>query len=363
MKKSLKNAVVTLAVGLALNIILGVSKLVVGVLSESVSVASDAVNNLSDSAVSVVTIVAVWLSSRAADHDHPFGHGRYEYIAAFVLGAVIAAVAVELFISGVKRIVTPVDIDANAAMWATLGGSVAIKSFMTVFYRVRSRSGSGSDVIRAASVDSFSDAIVTALVLACMLAERFTGVHIDGYASLAVSVFILVTAIKIIKTMVSRLLGERPDPELDSRITEIITGRADVVSAHDLAINDYGPAHKIAEVDVVFPAKMSFVDVHTACDALEREVFAKTGVRLCVHADPDIADDERLCEISSAVGEALAAFGATAHDISVDDEARCVRLDVLLPGDNAPRTEIVGLVTARVRAVLDYSVEVDIDYI
>ena len=126
MNKRTKNAVLTLVVGLILNIALGAAKLTAGVISESVAVASDAFNNLSDAAVSVVTILAVWLSARAADHDHPFGHGRYEYIAAFVLGAVIAAVAVELFISGVKRIIEPAEIAAGALLWATLGVSVEI---------------------------------------------------------------------------------------------------------------------------------------------------------------------------------------------------------------------------------------------
>ncbi len=362
MNKRTKNAVLTLVVGLILNIALGAAKLTAGVISESVAVASDAFNNLSDAAVSVVTILAVWLSARAADHDHPFGHGRYEYIAAFVLGAVIVAVAVELFISGVKRIIEPADIAAGALLWATLGVSVAVKAFMAVFYRVRGRRVD-SDAIRAAAVDSMSDAIVTTLVLACMLVERFTGAHIDGYASAAVAVFIAVFAVRILKRTISRLLGERPDPELYARVTSIMTERPEVLSVHDLVINDYGEAHKTAEADAVFPADMSFTDVHAACDALERAVLAETGVRLCVHADPDMTGDARLVELTERLAGALAPFGATAHDIAIDDGARRVRLDILLPNDKIPRAELVASAEAQVRGVLQYDAEISVDYI
>lgn len=361
MNSRTKNAVATLAVGLALNIALGVMKLVVGIFSKSVAVSSDAFNNLSDAAVSVVTIFAVWLSARGADHDHPFGHGRYEYIATFVLGAVIVAVAVELFASGVRRIITPEAIEDGAALWAALGVSVGVKAFMAVFYRVRG-GRNGSDAIKAAAVDSASDAIVTTLVLACMLIEKFTGAHIDGYASIAVALFIAVFAVRILKQTISRLLGERPDAALYEQVTELIKSCDKVLSVHDLIINDYGEAHKIAEVDAVFPAGLSFVEVHAACDALEREVYAKTGVRLCVHADPDGSCDERLSDITARVAEAIAPFGATAHDIAIDDGARVVRLDILLPNDKTPRAEVVAQAEAQVRAVLPYAVEISVDY-
>lgn len=362
MNKRTKNAVVTLIIGLALNIALGAAKLAVGILADSVAVSSDAFNNLSDAAVSVVTVLAVWLSARAADHDHPFGHGRYEYIAAFVLGAVIVAVSVELLISGVRRIIEPAEIGAGIALWVTLGASVAVKAFMAVFYRVRG-SRVGSDAIKAAAVDSMSDAIVTSLVLACMLIEKFTGAHIDGYASVAVAVFIAVFAVRILRRTVSRLLGERPDPELYARVNSILTECPDVLSVHDLVINDYGAAHKTAEADAVFPADMRFTDVHAACDALERAVFAETGVRLCVHADPDMTGDKRLTDIAAKLESALAPFGATAHDIAIDDDAQCVRLDILLPNDKIPRAELVAGAEAQIRGVLPYDVEINVDYI
>ena len=239
-----KTALVTLAIGLALNIALGAAKLVTGVLADSTAVTSDALNNLSDAAVSVVTIIATALAARAADHEHPFGHGRYEYIATFILGAVIVAVGAEVFSSGLKRAITPVEVDMNVAVWATLAAAIAVKSGMAVFYRVYGKR-IGSDAIKAAAVDSVSDAGVTSAVLICAVVEKFTGAHIDGYASMAVAAVIIVFAVRILKSTVSRLLGERPDPKLHAEVKDIITSDPRVLSVHDLIINDYGAAKRL----------------------------------------------------------------------------------------------------------------------
>lgn len=361
MKNRTKNVVVTLIVGLILNISLGVAKLVVGLMSRSSSVTSDALNNLSDVAVSLVTIIATALAARAADHDHPFGHGRYEYISTFVLGAVIMAVGIEVFVSGVERAIEPVDVAFGLAVWITLGVSIAVKSFMAVFYTVHGKRNK-SDTVKAAGIDAVSDAAVTSVVLACTLIERYVGVHIDGYVSIAVSLVITVCALRILKRTVSRLLGERPDAELYNSVMSILTAEQSVLSVHDLIINDYGEK-KIAEADAVFAADMSFVDVHAVCDRLERSVTEQTGIRLCLHADPLIVDDARLEEIRERLDGLLSAFAATAHDIFIDDDNAKVVLDITLPDDKAPSAAIIAQVEAQVRSVLPYSVEVCIDYI
>ncbi len=357
-----KKTLLTLIVGLALNIALGTGKLVIGLLSDSVSVASDAVNNLSDAAVSVVSAVAVALAARAADHDHPYGHGRYEYIATFVLGAVIAAVGVELFIGGVERAVNPQAVDAGIAMWAVLGASIVVKAFMAVFYFVRcGRQKSGT--VKAAAVDSASDAAVTTAVLVCAVIQYKTGADIDGYVSIGVSAVVLVLAVRILKGVIGRLLGGRPDPELTQKIYGILSTSEVATSAHNLVVNDYGETNKIAEVDLVFPSDMSFLEVHAECDRLERVVLCETGVRLSVHADPLITDDARLSDITDRLAACLAAFGATAHDVALDDCNKRVELGIALPDDGAPADEIKSLATAQVRQVVPYEVEIHTDYI
>lgn len=357
-----KGAVVTLFIGLALNIALGVSKLVVGLKSDASSVMSDAFNNLSDAAVSVVTIIATFLAMRGADHEHPFGHGRYEYMATFVLGAVIVAVGAEVLTNGIKRAITPEELELGTAVWATLGAAIGVKAFMAVFYTVRG-ARARSDTLKAAAVDSASDAAVTSVVLCCALAERYTGVHIDGYASIAVAVVILVFAVRILKSTVSRLLGERPDPELYERILQIVSAPPEVISVHDLVINDYGSAHKLAEADAVFSSDMTFTAVHAVCDGIEKRVREQTGVRLCLHADPLVTGDARLDELSARINSVLDAYGASAHDLDIDDDAQTITLDVKIPDGQVPTAELADQVRSCVRGVLPYEVDIGFDYI
>ena len=360
MQQRTKNAVVTFAIGLALNILLGVGKLVAGVLSRSASVSSDALNNISDAAVALVTVVATALSARGADHDHPFGHGRYEYIATFVVGAGILAVGAEVLSSGIKRIITPVTVNFGVIVWVTMGASVAVKAFMAALYLIRAR---GNDTLKAAAMDSISDVAVTTVVLSCAIAEKYTGAHIDGYAAVAVAVVIVVFAIKILKTTISRLLGERPDRALYDTVRDIILSFDKVASVHDIVINDYGAANKIAEADAEFPGDMSFVEVHAICDRIERAVYEKTGIRLSVHADPIIDGDERLNELRRRVREVLDSYGATAHEISIDDDNKIVELDIRMPLAHSPVEEITAQVKASITAVLQYSVNIHVDYI
>lgn len=357
-----KNALVTLAVGLALNIALGISKLVVGFSANSVSVSSDAANNLSDAAVSVVSLIAVALSARAADRDHPYGHGRYEYIATFILGAVIVAVGIEVLRGGVERAMSGEPVEFGTAVWATLGASVGVKAFMAVFYAVRGKRQS-SDTVKAAAIDSASDAVVTSLVLICAVIEKFTGVSIDGYASIAIGVVILVFAIKILKRVISRLLGERPDGELVHKVNDTLSGSTLALSSHDLIINDYGELNKIAEVDLVFPAELGFIEVHDECDMLERKVYDETGVKLSIHADPLVTSDERAAELDRRISAAICGFGATAHEIGIDDCKSTVRLGIKLPEGDVPVNEIKTLIEAEVRAVVPYRAEIHVDYL
>lgn len=360
--KRTKSAVATLIIGLVLNIALGAAKLAVGLISGSVSVSSDAANNLSDAAVSLMSVIAVSLSARAADHDHPYGHGRYEYIATFVLGAVILAVGLEILHGGINRAIHPETVAYDVALWATLGASIAVKAFMAVFYAVRGKMQS-SDTIKAASVDSISDVAVTSVVLVCAIVERYTGVHVDGYASIAVSVVVIVFAVRILKSIVSRLLGERPEPELAQKIQDIISDIPEIISSHDLVINDYGENIKIAEIDAVFPSGMSFVDVHAACDRIERRAASELGVRLSVHADPFMEDDERLKALTERISAAAERFGASVHDIVIDDGREVVELDIRLPNDGVPIGEIKSIVAAEIRSSFPtYDAVINVDF-
>lgn len=352
-------AIITLIVGLILNIGLGVSKLVAGLLAKSNSVASDGVNNLSDAAVSLMSVIAVSLAARAADHDHPYGHGRYEYIATFVLGTVIAVVGIELFKSGVERAIAPEEVETGVLVWTTLGISIGVKAFMGVFYLLRSRRNT---TIKAAAVDSFSDVAVTSAVLICMIIQSKTGVDIDGYVSIGVSVIILVFAFRILKGVVARLLGARPDPDLTNKINDILSSSKLAISSHDLVINDYGENKKIAEVDLTFPADMSFVDVHAECDRIEKQALSDMGVTLSIHADPLITSDDRLVKIGTELNESLKDFGVSAHDVVIDDENKKVDVGVTIPNDKVDIDGVKNKVSEVVKSVLNYDVELHTDF-
>lgn len=355
-----KTAVATLVIGLALNIILGVAKLTIGILTDYASATSDALNNISDAAVSLVTIIATALAARGADKKHPFGHGRYEYIATLVVGAGVLAVGVEVFTGGLERAITPVDAQLGIAVFATLGASVAVKAFMAAFYFVRGRK-TDSETIKAACFDSVSDVAVTSVVVCCALIQRYTSVNIDGYVSMAVAIVILLCALGIIRSTVSRLLGERPDRGQIDSVREIISSFPEVLSVHDIIINDYGVANKIAEADAVFPADMSFVDVHAVCDSIEHAVFDKTGIRLCVHADP-LVSDERHTNVQALLDEILSGYGVTAHDLIINDEQRTVEVDIEMSDCGGIESEIKEQVTARIKTVLPYDVMINVDY-
>lgn len=356
MGKGNKSALVTLVIGLALNILLGAGKLVVGIITDYAAVKSDAVNNISDAAVSVVTIVATALAARGADSDHPYGHGRYEYIAAFVVGAVVLAVGVEVLIAGVRRAITPAVSEMNTPLIIVMSLSIAVKLGMACMYFVR---GKKSGTLKAAGVDSASDAAVTTAVLGCTFIQHYTGMDIDGYAAIAVSLVILVCAFKILRSTVSRLVGERADPALCEQVKRIILSHPAVLSVHDIIINDYGSANKIAEADAVFSSDMSFVAVHDVCDGLEREVLLSTGVKLSLHADPSA--DGRAAALAERLSEVLSPYGVTAHDIRIDDGQKTVCFDISV-GAKVPVTEVCEQAKACAKAFIPYDVTVEVDY-
>lgn len=363
MEKRTKSAVITLVIGLTLNIALGVSKLVTGMLTHASAITADALNNLSDSAVSIVTIAATALAARAADREHPFGHGRYEYIATFILGAMIVVVGIEALTSGIRRIITPVVVDYSAVLWSVLGVSIAVKAAMSVFYRLRGAKLK-SDAIKAAATDSLADVIVTSTVLVCAVIESTTSVNLDGYVTLAVAVFIIVLALKILKNTIDMLLGKRPDEALSAQIYGILTGCAEIVSVHDLVINDYGVGNKIATVDAVLPSNLEFVRVHEICDTLEREVHKSVGVKLTIHADPLIENNEELSAVNARIAEVLQPLGLVCHDVYIDHENNAISFDICVDREvPIGADELIQRVKDSVAAASDFAVSIHLDYI
>lgn len=282
--------------GLCANLLLFAGKLLAGWISGSIAVMADAFNNLSDAASSVVTLVGFKLSAAPPDEEHPFGHGRGEYLSALVLSMLILLAGFELGKSSVEKILHPA---ATAFSWVSFGiliAALVVKLWMALFYRqigIRIR----SDTLRAAATDSRNDILCTALVLVSMVVEALSGWQVDGYIGVLVALFVLWSGIGILKDSVSPLLGAAPDPEMVKGIRETVLSHEGIVGIHDLIIHNYGPGRVVVSLHAEVPAHEDILVSHDLIDRIEKELAEKYRAVVCIHMDPVDTDDERVQEL------------------------------------------------------------------
>lgn len=278
------------AVGILCNVILSVSKMMMGTLSGSMSILADGLNNLSDGASSIVTLAAFKLAEKPADKEHPYGHARFEYLASLTVSMMILVIGFELAKSSVGKILHPTAIEFSGVMVGVLIFSIGVKAFMMFFNRSLGEKISSS-VLLAAAADSRNDVITTGAVLLAAVAEQFTGWKIDGVMGLLVSVFILYSGIILAKETVSPLLGEGADPELKKRLTEYIEACPMVIGCHDLMVHDYGPGRRYASIHVEMDREMDVLQCHENIDKMERECLKEFGTHMVIHYDPVLIND------------------------------------------------------------------------
>lgn len=361
-----RSAVLTAVVGLICNLTLGAAKLVVGLISGSLSVAADAANNLSDCGVSAVVVFSFIMSGKRPDREHPYGHGRYEYIASFVVALAVLMVGAELVISSVKGLISPEKPEFSLVTLGVLIGSIVVKSGMAIMYTLRNRKVK-SDSIRAAAFDSISDCIVTAIVTAAFLISRVTDFPVDGVCGLAAGAFVAFGGLKIVGGTVNRLLGNDCDYDVRREITTLVLSDPLVLGAHDLMIHDYGAENKVASVDAEFDCNLPFVKVHDVVDKIEREAYRRYRVNLVVHCDPIDVGNPKYNDIRHAMIAALEPYGrrASFHEMHVDDENKKVGVHLCLDKDLTAHKQVV--VAALMQAVADhtdgYSLEVNYDFL
>ena len=356
----------TAVVGLICNLTLGAAKLVVGLISGSLSVAADAANNLSDCGVSAVVVFSFIMSGKRPDREHPYGHGRYEYIASFVVALAVLMVGAELVISSVKGLISPEKPEFSLVTLGVLIGSIVVKSGMAIMYTLRNRKVK-SDSIRAAAFDSISDCIVTAIVTAAFLLSRVTDFPVDGVCGLAAGAFVAFGGLKIVGGTVNRLLGNDCDYDVRREITTLVLSDPLVLGAHDLMIHDYGAENKVASVDAEFDCNLPFVKVHDVVDKIEREAYRRYRINLVVHCDPIDVGNPKYNDIRHAMIAALEPYGrrASFHEMHVDDENKKVSVHLCLDKDLTAHKQVV--VAALMQAVADhtdgYSLEVNYDFL
>jgi cation diffusion facilitator family transporter len=278
------------SVGIAMNVLLFGAKLLAGTISGSVSIVADAVNNLSDASSSVISLLGFKLADKPADEEHPYGHGRYEYVAGLMVAVLIMVIGVELFRSGLDKILHPEPVSYSVLSIVILIVSIAVKLWMMFFNR---RIGKliSSGALFATAADSRNDAITTTVVLCAALISRITHIELDGWMALAVAIFILINGFTLIRDTISPMLGKAPDPEFVERIRKKILRYPGVLGTHDLMVHDYGPGRQFGSVHVEMAAEDDVMTCHDVLDNIERDMLRDEGLHLIVHYDPIVTDD------------------------------------------------------------------------
>lgn len=298
--------------GMVLNLLLTAGKILLGILTGSVAIVADGVNNLSDAGGSLMALIAVRMAQKPDDEDHPFGHGRIEYLGALAVGVLIAFFGMELLLSGVKSIFSPGE---TAFSWLTvglLGAGSLVKLWMARFYRILGKKTDNMTLL-AASKDSLSDAIATGAVAVSAVLSMLFGWALDGYVGVLVSLLVLKAAWDVLKNTVDRLLGGKPNQQLGGRIVEMLMGYPGILGVHDLVLHDYGPGRSIASVHAEVSADSDFVAIHEVIDRAEREISRELNIPICIHMDPILTHDEKTEIARAQMAEYLAGLNPPLH--------------------------------------------------
>ena len=291
-------------VGIGCNVLLFISKIIIGTLSGSVSITADAMNNLSDASSSIVTLIGFRLARMPADENHPYGHARFEYLSGLAVAAMIMVIGFELGKSSVEKILNPQPVALSLIAAAVLLGSIGVKLWLTLFNR---KLGNliDSATLLATSTDSRNDCIATLAVLAAAAVEYFFDLRIDGFVGLSVAVFILWSGWGLAKQTISPLLGEAASPELRALILDYVSAQPSVLGIHDLMVHDYGPGQRFASLHVEMDAGDSPLYCHELIDNMERECLRSHNIHLVIHYDPVIMDDPELNRLRERVHQLL----------------------------------------------------------
>ena len=271
--------------GVGINLLLVALKLAAGVLSGSVSAVADGLNNLMDAAASIITWAGFKMAAKKADAEHPFGHGRYEYLAGLGAAALIMVVGVELARSGVGEILRPTPLKLSPLLFGVLGLSILVKAWMAYYYGRLGRR-MGSSAFKAVAADSRNDALATGAVLLSALLFRWTGLQLDGWAAVIVALFIVHSGWGLVKETVSQLVGEAPAPELVDYISEKIGRHHQVLGIHDLIVHDYGPGRRYVSAHVEMPGDEDPLVTQEIIDSIERRFLEEDHIHLIIHYDP-----------------------------------------------------------------------------
>ena len=290
------------AVGIGLNILLFFGKWLAGTISGSIAITADAFNNLSDAGSSIITLIGFRLSGQEPDPEHPFGHGRMEYISGLLVSVAILVMGFELIWSSIGKLRSPEPIESSALVFGILIASILVKLYM-FFYNHSLSKKIESAAMKATSVDSLSDTVATTLVLIATLISKYTGLLLDGWFGILVGLFILYIGCSTLKETIDLLLGQPPKQEFIDEVKEIVLGHSMVHGVHDLIVHDYGPGRVMISLHAEVDVNGDIQDIHEQIDHIEHELQEKLHCSATIHMDPIVTDDKEVLAMKAKVEE------------------------------------------------------------
>ncbi len=367
-EKRLKTGEACGIAGIILNLILVLAKLIVGLLSASLSIVADAMNNLSDAGSSITTLVGFKLSGQKPDKEHPYGHGRMEYIAALTVAFIILIMGFELGHESINRVLHPIETNYGPIGIGVLVAAIAVKAYMAIF-NFREGKHISSEALRAVAKDSLIDCMATGVIVICALIQLHTGFSLDGYAGLLIAAFILFQGVTAVKDAVNPLLGMEPDQAFVQSIKDLTLNFDErVVGIHDLMVHDYGPGRRIISLHAEIPADGNILEMHDVIDNLEKKLSNELNCMATIHMDPVDNHDPETLILKGKVGDLLKDYDSSFsfHDFRVvhGDSHTNLLFDIVVPFENdSSRQEIEAdiqrIVSEKIGA--EYFVVIEID--
>lgn len=304
--------------GICFNLLLFAGKLIAGLISNSIAITADALNNLSDAGSSIITLIGFRLAGQKPDSDHPFGHGRIEYISGFLVSIIILIMAFELIKSSFQKILHPTSLEFSPVIVGILVASILVKCYM-YFYNHRIGRQIKSAAMQATATDSLSDCIATGAVLFATLLSHFTGLLVDGWCGILVGIFVCMAGIDAAKDTINPLLGQAPEASYVKAIEDIVLSHETILGIHDLIVHNYGPGRTLISLHAEVPADGDILEIHDLIDRIEHELSEKLGCHAVIHMDPlkqnDVETDklkELVLKVVSAIDDRL-----TIHDFRI----------------------------------------------
>lgn len=352
-------------VGIIVNLLLSAAKFLIGTLGHSLAVTADAVNNLSDAAANIVTLVTVRMANKPIDPDHPFGHGRMEYLGSLFVGALVLMMGFTLLKDSIASIISPSAPDFSVVAVIVLVISILGKFWLFLFYRKMGKTIDNSTLL-AASKDSISDVMSTAAVLVSVVLSLAFGWAIDGWIGLLVSLIVLKAGFGICKETIDNLLGGRPDPEKVRQIKEMMLSYDPILGVHDLILHDYGPGRCYASAHAEVPADGDIVYIHEIIDKAEHDIGHTLKMPICIHMDPIVTDDDLTTRLRQLFSDFVAKENLSLHDFRMTPGENHMNLifDVAVPAGYKDTKKLLESLREFAASQGNYSVvvQIDIDY-